>query len=109
MVLIRTAQTEADARTLALAAHIPPWTMDSPGPGPDPSVASECFLRVLELAEHYRDDPDTVLRVGTAFANGQLGIYDYLFSSARTSGSSPAPGDTYRCPAPSRTCASVSS
>ncbi|WP_370138204.1 AraC family transcriptional regulator ligand-binding domain-containing protein [Streptacidiphilus sp. EB103A] len=82
MVLSRTAQSSHDIRRLARDAGIPEWaTADD-----DISVGGECYLRALELAAHHRGEPDIGLLAGAGFVHGQLGVYDYLFSSARTLG-----------------------
>ncbi|MEU9452046.1 AraC family transcriptional regulator ligand-binding domain-containing protein [Streptomyces sp. NPDC048277] len=83
MVLARAAHGLRDARRLALEARIPDWAVDD-GPGTVTTVSNECFLRTLELAEHHNADPDTVMRIGSTFRQGQLGVYDYLFSSGPT-------------------------
>lgn len=75
-------RTGHEAGRLAREAGIPAWAMDSD----DITVANDCFLRTLVLAEHHHDLPDVGLRVGADFAVGQLGVYDYLFTTARTLG-----------------------
>lgn len=82
MVLARTTRTGHEAGRLAREAGIPVWAME----GDDITVDNACFLRTLILAEHHRGVPDVGLRAGADFVPGQLGIYDYLFTTARTLG-----------------------
>ncbi|GAX53386.1 AraC family transcriptional regulator ligand-binding domain-containing protein [Streptomyces olivochromogenes] len=91
MVLARTAGTGYEAGRLAREAGIPAWAMDSD----DITVANDCFLRTLVLAEHHHDVPDVGLRVGADFTPGQLGVYDYLFTTARTLGEGYAASGRY--------------
>ncbi|MFC9632328.1 AraC family transcriptional regulator ligand-binding domain-containing protein [Streptomyces mirabilis] len=61
----------------------------------DITVANDCFLRTLVLAEHHHGVPDVGLRVGADVAPGQLGVYDCLFTTAWTLGEGYAASGRY--------------
>jgi len=82
LMLAAAAAGGADARRLAAAARVPAWALASEG-----AMICTCHvLRLWELAEQALEDPDVALRVAARYQLGELGLYDYLFSSAATLG-----------------------
>ncbi|MFE3192629.1 AraC family transcriptional regulator ligand-binding domain-containing protein [Nocardia sp. NPDC059240] len=72
-----------DARRLARASGLPGWSL---GGGEEYRVHSAGYLRTWEVVEHGLGDPDAALRIAERYAIGQVGLYDYLFTTAATLG-----------------------
>jgi hypothetical protein len=82
LVLAAAAAGGADARQLAVRAGVPGWALADEG-----AMISSCqVLRLWELAEQALGDPDVALGVAARCQLGDLGLYDYLFSTAATLG-----------------------
>jgi DNA-binding SARP family transcriptional activator/AraC-like DNA-binding protein len=70
----------ADARRLAREAKVPDWAFRGAEVMGSPYFA----MRMWELAEHAFDDPQLPLTVAARFQQGELDLYDYLFTTAPT-------------------------
>ncbi|MFQ6330400.1 AraC family transcriptional regulator ligand-binding domain-containing protein [Nocardia sp. CWNU-33] len=81
-VLDTTGLAESVRQRLADEVDVPGWMLSSTSA----ILPSDRYLRLWELAEHELDDPDVALRAALAYVPGQLGLIDYLFTTAPTLG-----------------------
>ncbi|MCU1642042.1 MAG: hypothetical protein JWN03_2317 [Nocardia sp.] len=81
-ILSRAAAAGIDPNRLAREAGMPTWLLtDSNARTP-----SEYYPRLWELLEREVGDPNTTLRVVGTYRVGELGLFDYLISTADTLG-----------------------
>lgn len=81
-ILSRAAAAGIDPNRLAREAGMPNWLLEDS----NARVSSAYFPRLWELLEHEVGDPDTTLKVVGEYRIGQLGLFDYLISTADTLG-----------------------
>ncbi|MCV7066529.1 AraC family transcriptional regulator ligand-binding domain-containing protein [Mycolicibacterium farcinogenes] len=81
-VLAHSSAAELDPRQLALEAGISGRLLS----GTDVKVRSAKYLRLWELVEHGLADNDVAVRMAERCTIGELGLFDYLFSTAPTVG-----------------------
>ncbi|NNH73185.1 AraC family transcriptional regulator [Nocardia uniformis] len=81
-ILSRAAAAGIDPNRLAREAGMPSWLLDDS----NARVASEYYPRLWELLEHAVGDPDTTLKAVGEYRIGDLGLFDYLISTADTLG-----------------------
>ncbi|MET8877201.1 AraC family transcriptional regulator ligand-binding domain-containing protein [Nocardia sp. NPDC004604] len=68
---------------LARGCGLPGWTMTG---GDDIRVPSNQYLRTWEVVEHGLGDADAAVRIADRYVVGEVGLYDYLFTTAPTLG-----------------------
>ncbi|WP_441960510.1 AraC family transcriptional regulator ligand-binding domain-containing protein [Mycolicibacterium houstonense] len=81
-VLAHSSAAGLDPRRLALEAGVSGQLMS----GTDVKVRSVKYLRLWELVEHGLADSDVAVRMAEQCTIGELGLFDYLFSTAPTVG-----------------------
>ncbi|WP_067824027.1 AraC family transcriptional regulator ligand-binding domain-containing protein [Nocardia inohanensis] len=81
-ILSRAAAAGIDPNKLARQAGMPDWLLSDS----NARVPSHYYPRLWELLEHELGDPDTTLRVVGGYRVGELGLFDYLISTANTLG-----------------------
>lgn len=81
-ILSRAAAAGIDPNRLAREAGMPSWLLEDS----NARVSSAYFPRLWELLEHEVGDPDTTLKVVGEYRIGELGLFDYLISTADTLG-----------------------
>ncbi|MCX4092159.1 AraC family transcriptional regulator ligand-binding domain-containing protein [Nocardia sp. alder85J] len=67
---------------VSLECGFPGWSTAADGA----RIDSERYLRAWETAEHGLGDPDIAMIMAERYVVGELGLYDYLFSTAATLG-----------------------
>ncbi|MEV6275551.1 AraC family transcriptional regulator ligand-binding domain-containing protein [Nocardia sp. NPDC051832] len=90
-VLAQLVAAGLDRDRLVRDSGLPEWALAT---GPNLHVPSGILTRLWELAEH-GTGPDIALWVGQRYELNQLGLYDYLFSSAPTLGAGLATCDPF--------------
>ncbi|MEC3952630.1 AraC family transcriptional regulator ligand-binding domain-containing protein [Nocardia sp. CDC153] len=68
---------------LARESGLPRWSLSGTE---EYRVPSSGYLRTWEVIEHGLGDPDAASRIADQYVLGQVGLYDYLFSTAPTFG-----------------------
>ncbi|WP_405484600.1 AraC family transcriptional regulator ligand-binding domain-containing protein [Nocardia sp. NBC_00511] len=81
-VLVRAQAAGLDPAELARAAGLGSATVDQP----QGSVPGHCYQRLWELFEHRVEQPHVGLRGGERFGTGELGMLEYLVTTADTVG-----------------------
>ncbi|MGF6889428.1 AraC-like DNA-binding protein [Nocardia sp. GAS34] len=81
-VMRRAVEAGAEAQRLARDCDFPDWAMT----GDDVRVPSGHYLRMWEVVEHSLGDADAAVRVAERYVVGEVGLYDYLFTTAPTLG-----------------------
>ncbi|WP_157391013.1 AraC family transcriptional regulator ligand-binding domain-containing protein [Nocardia terrae] len=70
-------------RQLAAATGLPSWSLSG---AEEYRVPSTGYLRTWEVVEHGLGDPNAAIEIAKRYVLGQVGLYDYLFSTAPTLG-----------------------
>jgi len=80
LVLAEAAARGANLRQLAADAQVPMWALADEGA----MIPARHVLRLWELAEQALQDPQVALAAAARYRLGDLGLYDYLFTTAPT-------------------------
>ncbi|MFE3254463.1 AraC family transcriptional regulator ligand-binding domain-containing protein [Nocardia sp. NPDC059091] len=72
-----------EPRQLTRDSGVPTWSLSD---GEEYRVPSAGYLRTWEVVEHGLGNPDAALDIAERYVLGQVGLYDYLFSTAPTLG-----------------------
>ncbi|GAB4588083.1 AraC family transcriptional regulator ligand-binding domain-containing protein [Nocardia sp. IFM 10818] len=82
LILSRAAAAGIDPTRLAREAGMPSWLLADK----KARVPSDYYPKLWELLEHATGDPNSTLRVVGGYRVGELGLFDYLISTADTLG-----------------------
>ncbi len=82
LILARAAAAGIDPNRLAREAGMPTWLLADK----KARVPSDYYPKLWELLEHETGDPNSTLRVVGGYRVGELGLFDYLISTADTLG-----------------------
>ncbi|MFC9997217.1 AraC family transcriptional regulator ligand-binding domain-containing protein [Nocardia sp. NPDC127526] len=82
LILSRAAAAGIDPNRLAREAGMPSWLLADK----TARVPSDYYPKLWELLEHTTGDPNSTLRVVGGYRVGELGLFDYLISTADTLG-----------------------
>ncbi|KAA2265405.1 AraC family transcriptional regulator [Solihabitans fulvus] len=78
----RAVEAGLESHRLAHECGFPSWAMTND----DVRVPSRLYLRTWEVVEHGLGDADAAVRIAERYVVGEVGLYDYLFTTAPTLG-----------------------